>query len=78
MTITNAHLNDSINQLVTRVGKLENRVDKSDGALDEMKDKLDALVAEFKAARIVIGVVGAIVTPIVTALIVLIMQHVWK
>jgi hypothetical protein len=75
--ITNNALNDSVNRIEARVGKLEKRMDDNDGVIKDMKKALDALVSEFKAARIVLGLLGAVVTPVFTAIVVLIIQHVW-
>ena len=75
--ITNNALNDSVNRIEARVGKLEKRMDDNDGVIKDMKNALDALVSEFKAARTVLGLVGAVVTPILTATIILIIQHLW-
>lgn len=75
--ITNNALNDSITKVEDRVGKLEKRMDTNDSVIKDMKTALDALVVEFKAARLVLGLITAIVTPMVTAIAVIIVQHLW-
>lgn len=78
MPITNAQINDTINKLEQRVGKLENRMDENDGAIKQMKNSIDALNITIGSARMIIVGVSAVVGPLITALIVLIIQHFWK
>lgn len=84
MTITNGQLNDTINRIEARVGKLESRMDTNDGdikdvkrEIKDIKDTVSKLLTSFNAAKIVLGAVGMVGTPLVTAIIVLIIQHIW-
>ncbi len=82
MTITNVQLNESIKSLKEqfeqssqymneRVNKLEKRMDESDKCTQELSSSMHT-------ARVVLTLVGAVVGPLITALVVLSIQHIWK
>lgn len=78
MAITNMQLNDRLVKLDERVQKLEVRMGKSDDAIEQMNEKVDSLLTVFQSAKFLLAVIGSIIGPAITALIVLAIQHVWK
>lgn len=74
MQITNMQLNESMKRLEERVGKLESRMDRSDDALKLLSDEIKNLSQAVYAARVIL----MFVSPIITAVIVLVIQHFWR
>lgn len=78
MAITNMQLNDRLVKLDERVQKLEVRMGKSDDAIEDMREKVDSLLNVFQSTKFLLTVIGSVVGPTVTALIILAIQHLWR
>lgn len=73
--ITNAQLLTALQALEGRVGKMETRMDKYESAINAFNDRMADIETNIKAGRLIIGVISAIVSPAITALLVIFIQH---
>jgi len=73
--ITNAQLLTALQSLEGRVGKMEIRMDKYEAAINAFNDRMSDIEVNIKTGRVIIGFISAICSPLITATLVLIIQH---
>ena len=73
--ITNAQLLTALQSLEGRVGKMETRMDGYESAIKAFNERMSDIEINIKAGRVIIGIISAIVSPVITATLVLIIQH---
>lgn len=72
--ITNAQLFAIVTRLEDRVKKLEDQVNAQEGSIKGVNQRLDTIDSGIRSARFVMAALGAVVSPVITAVIVLIIQ----
>lgn len=71
-----ADIKVTIAKLEERVRDLEELTDKHQGLLEKLTDRLDSIDAGLKFSRATFGIISGIVGPVLTAVIVLLVQHI--
>lgn len=73
-----AQLLDAVRLLENRVGVLEGRMDAYERSIRDFTDRLNAIENNIKMGRLILGFISALVSPLITSMIILYIQHVFK
>lgn len=73
-----SQLLDAVRLLETRLSAVEKRMDTYEVSIKTYTDRLNAIENNIKMGRLILGFISGLLSPLITSLIIIYIQHIYR